>query len=70
MENWAYKTIIHRGSQASLKKVATLVKKSTQESIRKYYDELAKLQDDIKEYKSYIKEDSKLIKALERKFNA
>lgn len=67
-ENWEYKTIIHRGSQASLKKVATLVKKSKQESIRKDYDELAKLQDEIKEYKSYIKEESKLIKALERKF--
>lgn len=68
-ENWEYKTIIHRGSQASLKRVATLVKKSKQESIRKYYDELAKLQDEIKEYKSNIKEDSKLIKTLERKFN-
>ena len=67
-ENWDYKTIIHRGSQASLKRVATLVKKSKQESIRKDYDELAKLQDEIKEYKSYIKKDSKLIKALERKF--
>lgn len=67
-ENWEYKTIIHRGSQASLKKVATFIKKSKQESIRKYYDELAKLQDEIKEYKSYIKKDSKLIKTLERKF--
>ena len=67
-ENWGYKTIIHRGSQASLKRVATLVKKSKQEDIRKDYEELAKLQDEIKEYKSYIKEDTKLIKALERKF--
>ena len=66
--NWDYKTIIHRGSQASLKKVAALVKKSKQESIRNWYDQLAKLQDDITEYKSYIKEDTKLIKALERKF--
>jgi len=67
-ENWEYKTIIHRGSQASLKKVATLVKKSKQESIQAYYDELVKLQNKIKEYNSYIKEGSKFIKTLERKF--
>lgn len=67
-ENWEYKTVIHRGSQASLKKVATLIKKSKQESIQAYYDELVKLQNKIKEYNSYIKEGSKFIKTLERKF--